>query len=455
MLCISLQGPSEKQVREQIHKACLHADLLEFCIDHFAFFSLSTIQELLQQTALPVIITSKNEEKLLLLASLQPHYLDIDLSLASTLIPQVRAIAPHTAILVSYHDYTQTPGEEEILRLYTLMRAHQATHYKLAFFAHSTLDALRLLHVVQKHTLPILAVSMGDRGAFMRILTPIFSIPWSYACLEEHCSTAPGQIPAHLLQTRYRFSELSPQTALYGLIGHPVSSSISDRTHNAFFAKHALDAVYVKMDIMPEELEEFLFLAAELGFRGLSVTMPLKEKAAKLLSSSLASINTLCLYKKSYQGYSTDGLGAFRALQKHIPSLQTAKVAILGYGGAGKAIAATLREKGIDTTVYARTPHPPCRPWQELLQTKNHYDILINCTPTDPLEVVEHIDKRVVVMDLRTQPSFPLFLQKAQGCKTISGIEMFHEQALLQFTLFFPSLPLVYCPYSKLSAPLP
>src|SRR5262249_32850217 len=141
----------------------------------------------------------------------------------------------------------------------------------------NSIDAFRLLHFIKKGDKKLIGIGMGKEGQVTRILGPIVGSPITYASLEETLMTAPGQFTARELAERYHYRSLNQTTALYGLIGDPIDRSISDITHNKLMHQYGWNAIYVKIRVKPEELPHFLPLAKTLGFRGLSVTMPLKE----------------------------------------------------------------------------------------------------------------------------------------------------------------------------------
>src|SRR5918997_6063706 len=76
---------------------------------------------------------------------------------------------------------------------------------------------------------------------------------------------------------------LSGSTRLLGVIGHPITHTLSPKMHNAAFVASGLDYVYVAMDVLPEDLAADVSGLEVLGFRGFNVTMPHKEAILPLL----------------------------------------------------------------------------------------------------------------------------------------------------------------------------
>lgn len=300
----------------------------------------------------------------------------------------------------------------------------------------------------------------------------------SYASLNDEQATAPGQLSASLLLERFRFRSLSPQTALYGLIGEPIEHSIGDITHNQRFKELGYDALYVKMQVKPKELGPFLHYAKQLPFRGLSVTMPLKEEIMPYLdeidpvAKQIGAVNTLVMrdgqsgdvypsesmseqrqnirqVNRQIIGYNTDGKGALDALEKH-RRVKGMRMIILGSGGAAKAIIYEAQSRGALVIVLSRDAKKAnevaqrfhCQEGLGLDKmtslAKEGYDVLINCTPIDmPIEE-NAILSQALIMDIRTRPKITPFLQCAlnKGCSVVYGEEMFLEQAKGQYQLW-------------------
>jgi len=116
-------------------------------------------------------------------------------------------------------------------------------------------------------------IAMGEKGAFSRVLGPIVG---NFIDYTSDAGTGPGQLSQKELCETYRYRSLNSQTEIYGLIGDPVEHSQGHIYHNKAFQHH--NKVYVKMCVTPDELPLFMQCIKKLNFRGLSVTMPLKEK---------------------------------------------------------------------------------------------------------------------------------------------------------------------------------
>ena len=139
--------------------------------------------------------------------------------------------------------------------------------------------------------------------------------------------------------------EIDGKTRLYGLLGNPVSHSLSPFIHNEGFRLLSLNARYLAFSVKEQDLESTLFALRKMQVGGLNLTMPLKEAVLPLCDSLSkeaklsSSINTLVFSENGEMiGCSTDGIGFFRALEAENGAVKEKKLCLMGLGGAGKAI---------------------------------------------------------------------------------------------------------------------
>jgi 3-dehydroquinate dehydratase/shikimate dehydrogenase len=279
------------------------------------------------------------------------------------------------------------------------------------------------------------------------VLGPVAGNLIDYACLNEDQKTAPGQLTVHELVDVYGYHKLNPNTHLYGLIGDPVSRSKGHLYHNEIY-QHS---VYVKMNVEAEELSTFFPLAIQIGFRGLSVTMPLKEKVLPFLHSidsqakQIGAVNTILIKDGYLSGYNTDGRGALDAIEKRI-AITGKKIVLVGAGGAAKAIAFEAHRRGAYVLILNRTVQKARELAIEvgcqsggLTEVPLDYDILINCSADSLAIDSRKILPSALVMDVIYVPRETPLLQKAAslGCQVVYGDEMFFNQAAAQIELGF------------------
>lgn len=345
-------------------------------------------------------------------------------------------ILPSGKVIVSYHNYDETPDLEAVLQ--TLKEAHPQAHfYKIATMARSTLDSLRILKFLQGHP-QVIGLCMGDLGMVTRICAPLFQVPLMYAPLQEENKNAPGQLLASQLCEIYHFRSLNSETKIFGLIGDPVHRSIGHLFHNDVFRTQKRNAVYVKMNVKSEELSEFFSCIKNLPFAGLSVTAPLKEAVIPFIdevdpkAAAIGAVNTLAFRKGKICGYNTDGDAALDVLG----DVWNKTLVVLGAGGAAKAIIYTAIQRHCSVVIVNRTPEKA----EELAYlmgcqwsvTVPPYDILVNTTSASmPIDANEILPGKIM-MDIAVYETE--FLKEAQrkGCTAINGFPMFFQQALAQ-----------------------
>lgn len=467
MLCIVIKGPTFQEAHEQISKALTYADLVELRLDCFTSLDLDALKILCSHFSIPMIFTLRSqiqggnfrqsEEKRLTairnLIELKPHYLDLETHVPPSFIDEISSQHPEIKLILSYHNFSETP--ENLEEIYQEMVKVPASFYKMALAARSCIDALRLICWAKKSDNKLIAISIGPLGQISRILSKVRECPITYATLEEEQESALGQLSAKILIEQYHYTALNPHTSVYGLIGDPVDLSISKETHNSLIKACGFNAVYIKMQVTPMELSDFLKYARQLPFHGISVTMPLKEHVLSFLdeidpqASDIGAVNTLLFEKGKIIGFNTDGKGALNAIESQYP-IKNKRIVIIGAGGAAKAIAFEANLRGALVTIVNRD-------LEKALQLARHlhcigkgldylaasslaeYDILINCTPTALEDESIHILPGSIVMDINTQPKETEFLKHAlkKNCPIIYGYKMFIEQALGQFNIWF------------------
>jgi len=245
-------------------------------------------------------------------------------------------------------------------------------------------------------------------------------------------------------------------TELYGIIGNPVGHSLSPIMHNAAFSQKGINAIFMAFET--RDLDACIKGMKGLGIKGMGVTIPYKTDVIPLLdevdnlAGRIGAANTIINRDGRLFGYNTDGIGALKALEERM-ELSGKSCIIIGAGGAARAIAYVLREKGIELTVANRSVERGkslCRALgcrlinlEELLREKT--DILINTTPVGMapgygscLVPEQALRDDMVVMDIVYNPieTRLLAMARSRGCTTINGLAMFVYQGAEQFRLW-------------------
>lgn len=427
-------------------------DLVELRLDLFLPFTPQDISRLMREFSFRIIFTVKTQRQTLQeiedLCEVGPEFVDLESSGPPSFVEKIAARFPTIKIIISYHNFQETPSDLDSL-WHSMQRTH-AYLYKIALQANSSVDALRLL-VWAKGKANLIPISMGEHGKISRMLSSALGSHFTYGTVGKN-TTAPGQIIASTLIDLY---QARPHASILGLIGNPVDKSISHETHNHLIKRCGLNAVYVKMVVTPEELPLFLSLAKKLPFKGLSVTMPLKEAILPFIdeldpaATAIGAVNTLLFSSNRIYGYNTDGVGALSALEQKI-SVHGKKVVLIGAGGAAKAIAYEAFRRGAHLHILNRDRSKAkalayrvngSSGGLDEMKREEGYDILINATPLALPIDPSYIKKETVVMDIVSHPHMTELLQAAseKGCCVIHGYEMFLEQAVRQFEIWFPN----------------
>ncbi|MEW6388497.1 MAG: shikimate dehydrogenase [Thermodesulfobacteriota bacterium] len=249
---------------------------------------------------------------------------------------------------------------------------------------------------------------------------------------------------------------INGRTKIYGLLGRPVSHSLSPAMHNAAFREKGVNAVYVAFPV--SDLHQAVAGLRGLGIGGASVTIPFKEEIIPLLdrldpkAAAIGAVNTVVVQEEGLIGYNTDWVGAVAALQGQTV-IQGEHFLILGAGGAARAIAYGLKEKGGRVSLtdieperaetLAREMGGEAFPLTALKDCPAR--VLINATPVGmaphsgkiPIEA-DLLEKFTLVMDIVYRPLNTRLLREAQSrnCRTIDGLAMLIYQATAQFYLF-------------------
>lgn len=430
-----------------------HAEIFELRLDYLEKIEPDDIRDLIAASSLPVIATVRNMDEILKVAQARPTYLDLAHDIPSEYINDLKTKYPEIKLIRSYHDFEKTPDRDSLTAILSNMQHPALSHYKIATFANTTVDALRMLLFIKQHKFT--GLCMGEYGLSTRILSPIVFSEFQYFCLSAEQATAPGQITLDEYIDIYHGHDINPQTRIYALLGDPVETSVGHIVHNQAFHILKQNAVYVKLKVSEPELEAVLALCERLPFEGFSITMPLKKAMLNhvtqldIHAQACGAINTLVKSDGAFVGHNTDGLGAMLALSDIKPQQH---LVILGAGGAAAAIAQAACEQGLRVTLVNRTFSRAstlalqlgcdAKPLTDIAHLT--YDILVNTIPASAYENSALLDliqikKPITAMDIVYQPSDTPFtlIAKTAGATIIPGYLMFIHQALLQIQTWF------------------
>jgi shikimate dehydrogenase len=246
---------------------------------------------------------------------------------------------------------------------------------------------------------------------------------------------------------------ISGSTRLVGLIGNPVSHSLSPRMQNAAFAARGLDWAYVPLPVEAQRLEAALSGLVALGFAGANVTIPHKTAVAAycdeldLVAERAGSVNTIVIREGRLHGSSTDGEAVVSAVEA-----EGADVLMLGSGGAAQAVATALAEAGARSLAVAGVDeeqagelvarlrtlfphvHSDAVPWPPSPRAAT---LIVNATPIKdepPVEIAA--SQQLVDMPYCADGSETALVRaaRAAGCRiVVDGLEVLMRQGAASF----------------------
>ncbi len=462
-----------------------YIDIYELRLDYIRFFDESMIAQLAKiksEITKPVIFTLRSkldngkyedseEQRLLLiskLASSHPDYLDLEHHVDNDYISKIKKNYPGVKIIRSYHNFEQSTADLNLPFILASMQHLDCSIYKLCTYANSSLDCLVGLDFLKCNNIynNIATHSMGVFGAPSRILGKIYNNYFTYAYYDNDFNSkdvAPGLLSVQELLSVYNYKSIDNKTKIYALLGHPVLHSIGHLYHNENFKKNNINAVYVKFDIPAEQFDNFIDKLAcleYLNFAGFSITMPHKNAIVRFLDinhdNKLDAVNTVLVNNGKLYGINTDGQGCVRAIELNSGIfISNKQVLVLGSGGSASAIISKIAESRGICTIVNRTLAKAnliaekynfdffsLNDFLTLPVIEKKIDVIINTLPSSVtignnvlLEVLKKLThKEILFMDINYN-NF-IFIE---GAKNISGIEMFKQQADLQFSFWVSS----------------
>ncbi|RNC81773.1 MAG: type I 3-dehydroquinate dehydratase [Phycisphaera sp.] len=526
----------ERALADANQAKLLGADLVELRIDSYFSGSegdeqdtrrVAELQGLITDCPLPVILTCRSAEeggdydgdevdrvslleKLCVNTDHPPAYLDFELASyqkSANIRQKINLCVDHpkqarevrTRLILSMHDFDGRPANL-MRRLADAWSEPAASVVKFAYRARSIRDNLEIFEILSDAPRPTIGLGMGEFGLMSRVLAPKFSGFLTFASLRDEAATAPGQPTISDLLGMYHFRSIGKDTRLYGVIGWPVTQSMSPLIHNAGFEARGWDGVYLPMPFVADSSDpevtkasfmtstDLLFGSEDLHLAGASVTIPFKELAASDVGGvafaepddaviDIGACNTLVTgwHHEDQLNYvkqsNTDAAAIWKLVADALGEACGSSIAIIGAGGVASAAAYIFARACAKVSVYSRTfdrtkllvdkvnsvdgSDASESQWVSAHHLEDiadsNADVYINCTPVgmtggpDPegLSIPVHelagkLPPETVFFDTVYNPIETPMLKAAReyGFRTIDGVEMFVRQAAAQFELW-------------------
>lgn len=264
---------------------------------------------------------------------------------------------------------------------------------------------------------------------------------------------------------------VSGSVPLAGVMGWPISHSRSPKLHGHWLDRYGIKGHYVPLAVAPEHLAQVLRALPRAGFVGLNVTIPHKEAALALAdvvtdrAALIGAANTLIFRSDGrIHADNTDGYGFMANLQQQAPDWRPSAgpAAVIGAGGAARAVVAALLESGVPElriTNRTRIRADQLRAefgarivvydWAQIGNMLEDARTVVNSTSMGmndkhPLRLpLDALSPHAVVTDLVYTPLDTVFLREARGrgCHTVDGLGMLLHQAAPGFERWFGVRP--------------
>ncbi len=258
---------------------------------------------------------------------------------------------------------------------------------------------------------------------------------------------------------------------LAGVIGSPVAHSRSPKLHSHWLRSYGLKGHYIPMDVSSENLPEVLKTLPKMGFVGVNITVPHKELALELAdlitdrATLIGAANTLIFRKDGkIHADNTDGYGFIENLRQNAPGWKpkAGPAAVLGAGGAARAVVASLLDVGVPEVMIANRTRVRADKlqddfgkrvrvvdWVKAGNMLEDADTVVNTTSLGMIGKPElrvpldGLKKNAVVTDLVYEPLKTRLLVTAEemGCITVDGLGMLLHQAVPAFERWFGQRP--------------
>ena len=262
-----------------------------------------------------------------------------------------------------------------------------------------------------------------------------------------------------------------PKIPLAGVIGTPIAHSKSPQLHAHWLRTYGIQGHYIPMDVAAPDLETVVRTLPKMGFVGVNVTIPHKEailSIADLVTDRailIGAANTLIFRKDGkIHADNTDGYGFLENLKAGAPgwSARSGPAAVLGAGGAARAVIATLLDAGAPEILLSNRTRVRAEKLKsdfgsrvqvfDWVQAGNMLDSAALVVNTTSLGMIGKAEMRVpldglrretVVTDLVYAPLKTRLLQAAEeiGCVTVDGLGMLLHQAVPAFERWFGQRP--------------
>ena len=382
--------------------------------------------------------------------------LEYDRDLSAGLLGEI----PAAKRILSWHG--PALDRNELLVRFREMASVPAVNYKLVTWAAKLSDEFTSLFVLRSlGRSDVIAYSTGPLGFWSRLVALHLGAPVIFG-LVPNGPVVPGEPTIVKLIQDYGLPALPRLKSIFAIIGDPVFHSLSPRLHNAAYRALNYPALFLPLRV--ESFDEFwsgvvqakIFESLGFAFNGMTVASPHKESAvlnAKLVSPMAQraySANILVRNNGWWDADTTDPEVIHMASRERNVQISDKRAAVIGCGGAGRAIATALVQSGADVTLVNRSPERGhlaadllSLPYVPLAGfNAAGYGVIVNATPVgrdsdDAPFRIENVNRDAVVIDLvyGSRPTPLIANTNAREQIAIDGRDVLLTQVVRQFRM--------------------
>lgn len=446
------------------------ADLVELRLDRLAGFDLPVIREARKEILGPMIATLRSrkqggksgltglEREAMLAEMLESDFEYVDLELDTDRSFMKRNPLPESGPEIIVSSHFAAPASRETVEKKLEEASLLGDIAKVAMPCENATQALMLAHIglsFSRLNKRFILIGMGTQGQLTRVFADRIGSEMAFACLSGR-EAAPGQLD---IQTQAAL--LTKRRTVFGLIGHPVSHSVSKPMQEAALKNLSLTGAYLPLDFPAREFDGNAVRALKtLGFEGLNVTLPHKGIAFKLCdrrgdsANATKAVNTISFRGREVIGENTDVNGFSRLLDGKMTITKYTDTLLIGAGGAARAVAYVLSERKAKLSVtdieksradeLAKKFGARSLSLKRLWKSSRSFDLVVNCTPVGmkgvpgtPLKA-SFVKPGSMFIDVIYNPPVTRAMQTAEKrrAKAYGGLEMLVQQGAESFRLW-------------------
>jgi shikimate dehydrogenase len=382
------------------------------------------------------------------------EYVDIETSADRRLMDALGSEEGHSRVIASAH-LAEPSGPRSVIKVMSKARWPDAI-IKVAMPCEHAGQALDLARLGLSTGARTCLIGMGEQGVLTRACAGKMRSEFVYACVRGK-QAAPGQLDVPLQKAL-----ACGEGVILGLLGHPVSHSVSRPMQEEALRKAGLAGIYMPLDMPPGSVTRETFdLLRHLGFAGINVTIPHKLAALRACDELMdraratGAVNTVLFSEDAIVGENTDvtGFSALIDSKKGFP--REGEALVLGAGGAARAAVLVLLERGLRVTVAARRPararelaremHADAAPLRDIDPSSGPYDVVVNSTPAGTAGNPDRsalppgaVGPGSLFVDMVYNPLVTHAMRMAgrRGAKVVGGLEMLVNQGAESFRLW-------------------